>query len=280
MLYLIGYDRSTGIHRLFHSETNSFICGNSFKIKEFIKEYNEEPMNFIVDDIRLIPNGMPNGLYEKGATLGRTFIEAIIDGTICKVVTQNGRVRYITVKHARDIIDDNKSSNCIRHEDGKYELNHVRQYNIQDRICKVRELYKSFINKSKLLGIDNRFQYSLDEDNVILERFIGDNTRVSIPHFITSIGEQAFSECNIDKLSIPESVRYIGGRAFLDSHISNLEIPESVKFIGDQVFYRYRGNIPKHIKTNRNMSILDSNIREHIYNKESFNTPEFYSYFE
>ena len=56
---------------------------------------------------------------------------------------------------------------------------------------------------------------------------------------VTSIGDDAFSDCNsLTSITIPDSVTSIGYAAFIDcSSLTSITIPDSVTFIGDGAFY-------------------------------------------
>ena len=75
-------------------------------------------------------------------------------------------------------------------------------------------------------------------DDGTLTKYLGDNTEVEIPNYITSIGANAFSNRkNLLNVSIPESVKDIGNYAFLGcTGLKKIIIPKGVKYIGDNSF--------------------------------------------
>ena len=80
------------------------------------------------------------------------------------------------------------------------------------------------------------FMYSiLDNENIKIEKYIGNDKTVVIPDTIEdksvkSIGEDAFSNCsNIEKITIPDSVNKIDDYAFCGcSSLNDISIPNSV----------------------------------------------------
>jgi hypothetical protein len=64
-------------------------------------------------------------------------------------------------------------------------------------------------------------------------------TEIVIPEGVTSIGDNAFSECrDLTSINIPESVTSIGDRAFSGCwDLTRIDIPESVTSIGDYAFF-------------------------------------------
>lgn len=76
----------------------------------------------------------------------------------------------------------------------------------------------------------------------ILEAFPGGITGIyTLPDFVTSIGQRAFSGCSLTSLTIPESVKYIGYMAFEHSSITTVTIPHSVTSIDEGAFYGCSG---------------------------------------
>ena len=91
---------------------------------------------------------------------------------------------------------------------------------------------------------DNAFSYLFCEgENYMFESFyykLGKTlTSVIIPEGVTSIGDNAFYECeNLTSVTIPQSVTSIGRGAFsYCKNLTSIAIPNSVTSIGDNAFY-------------------------------------------
>jgi hypothetical protein len=84
-------------------------------------------------------------------------------------------------------------------------------------------------------------QYTLTfttNGNVItLTGYTGTPVSVTVPNFVTSIGDEAFWFCStLRSVTIPESVTNIGVTAFGTCPLTSIVIPESVTTIGDGAF--------------------------------------------
>ncbi len=62
--------------------------------------------------------------------------------------------------------------------------------------------------------------------------------KVVIHEGVTSIGDFAFSFCNVEEVTIPSTVTSIGRRAFMGTPLPSIVIPEGVKTIGENTFWR------------------------------------------
>ncbi|MBQ9947209.1 MAG: fibronectin type III domain-containing protein [Oscillospiraceae bacterium] len=89
------------------------------------------------------------------------------------------------------------------------------------------------------------YEYSLLDDGTIeITDYTGSATELDIPakidgYSVTSIGEEAFAECNsLTNVTLPDSLVYIGDAAFFEcNNLENISpIPDSVTYIGSSAF--------------------------------------------
>ncbi|MBQ4144456.1 MAG: leucine-rich repeat domain-containing protein, partial [Thermoguttaceae bacterium] len=85
---------------------------------------------------------------------------------------------------------------------------------------------------------DRDFKYKIDGDSVTITKYTGSASAVTIPHGVTSIGNEAFSCCaSLTSVTIPGGVTSIGNHAFSwCSSLTSVTIPNSVTSIGNDAF--------------------------------------------
>ena len=92
-------------------------------------------------------------------------------------------------------------------------------------------------SKSKQSIISNEYVVYTSEDNVELVSYIGNNTIITIPNGITSIGNYAFYKLPLVSVSIPSNISIIGTHAFYYcSSLKTITIPNSIVSIGNNAF--------------------------------------------
>lgn len=113
--------------------------------------------------------------------------------------------------------DNRSSSNPMRPAEHFYILNESNEY----------EEVTEITIPNNITSIDNKF-YSFNNVKSII-----------IPESVTSIGYQAFAECDsLISITIPEGVTSIGNYAFeYCSSLTSIIIPESITSIGYRAFY-------------------------------------------
>ncbi len=81
-------------------------------------------------------------------------------------------------------------------------------------------------------------QMLLSSDGTQVIAYWGENSEVTIPEGVQSIGNSAFYDCNsLTSLTLPSSLQSIGDRAFLGcKSLSSLTLPSSLQSIGDSAF--------------------------------------------
>ena len=83
--------------------------------------------------------------------------------------------------------------------------------------------------------IEGDFIYA-DSTKTTLERYIGNSTNVTIPSTVTTIGDYAFYETQIESVSLPEGLTTIEKSAFKYTNLTSVNLPSTLTTIGDYAF--------------------------------------------
>ena len=124
------------------------------------------------------------------------------------------------------------------------------------------------------------FAYHVNEDTIVIDKYIGDSLEVSIPEFIdekevTVIGERAFFESTIEKVILPKSITKVEQLAFGRCSIKELFFYDNLVEIEDGCFMESKNlstvhinaiEAPRYPKLDRNVTYADK-IDRLIINK-------------
>lgn len=107
------------------------------------------------------------------------------------------------------------------------------------------------IENGLIMSADKKILYAMNGDAQIKDLVIPDSIETIMPYAfymrnsfdtvklgknLKSIGEYAFSKCDINKLVIPTNVTTIGERAFADCFITTVKFNKKIKSIGESAF--------------------------------------------
>ena len=104
--------------------------------------------------------------------------------------------------------------------------------------------YGAFMGCGNLAEFKGKFAADggrcLVKDNTLIAYANASGTAYTIPDSVTTIGEDAFSDCeSLTSVTIPDSVTTIGDNAFRNcDSLTSVTIPDSVTTIGNYAFYR------------------------------------------
>lgn len=87
----------------------------------------------------------------------------------------------------------------------------------------------------------DKSQFEFDWTKGEITKYIGTEKNVVVPSMInarkvSSIGDSAFSNAQIDSVILPESITYVGNWAFQNSTIKSIILPDTVKYLGEYCF--------------------------------------------
>lgn len=198
----------------------------------------------------------------------------VVSANICdkqfKITSAYGHVQYVDIKELAEMANSNILYNC-RINSGELEfidkciLKTTREFkdSIDDK-------YNKFIAKSKMVGLDGRFEYSVEGDNIILAQYKGESERFIVPSFITSISSEAFQYSYMESIELNNGLKYIGANAFRASSIRAIEIPETVKYIGQYAFAGNPGLMKIYNSNNNKINVINNELVKMSRNTISF----------
>lgn len=201
-----------------------------------------------------------DGLYYK--TYNNILIGKV-DTDMYKVIDGTDVAKYFTEEELVEMIRCGEISNCKYTADmeNEYKLSFesIDTINLEtDKEFKeqINNKYRAFIAKSKLMGINNDFEYKIEGNRVKYKIYKGNNDKVAIPAFIDTICGEAFKNKDVKLVKLNEGLTHIGSNSFSYNEIPEIDIPESVVYVGQGAF---RGN----------MCLFDVSLQGHAWYKDN-----------
>ena len=255
------------VRSIFNGESENYhnYLNSVANIKEDNKDswyrYNTDYMFFLKEDYPDIYNLINNldSVYESVDVSSISFekesVEWGLQDTIYSysnvtVTPDNASNKSITYESSDEsIVSYNDTGRVKVYATGTATIT-ATSINGKTATMKVNVVEGNGADSSNLIGttvddiIDDNFEYRLLENGTIeITKYIGSDTRVTIPSYIgglrvTSIGSSAFQGCTtITDIVIPGNVASIGYRAFYNcTSLKNVEIQDGVTSIGQDAF--------------------------------------------
>lgn len=143
--------------------------------------------------------------------------------------------RRIGLEHAMDYVYRGVTQNQI-----------IAMANLQGEKQKVENLLATVEAQYARIGEDQTVDYLREirpDGSVIITRYLGDRTRITIPAMldgrrVTAIGERAFHRCKtLEGVTVPPGIREIGKEAFAAcTKLERIALPDTLTTIGDYAF--------------------------------------------
>jgi len=138
-------------------------------------------------------------------------------------------------------------------------------------------VYNSGDTFTTKLSNDNGYIIYTNSEEKILVNYIGEETDLTLPTYITKIKENAFYNCsNLTSVVIGDSVQTIGDMAFYDcDNLTSVVLGDSVETIGYDAFYNCSSLTSVYYKgTASDWNSIS--IRGSIYGNYNFNATRYY----
>lgn len=255
MFYVIGVYQGIGAgmnYIMYETCTESIIIRSESCVKQMMIQYKVGIENIIVDGGRLKLKKWPHKIMRKNRD-GRVIdgceyvLISQVSNTLFKVVSDENCVENLRDTQLKRLIKEERVANCdfIETADGPiYRSTGVMAVNTEKKFKEsIAKKYKEFIAKSSLLGLDLEFDYTIENNDVVLATYTGTSKKVIIPNFITTIRTYAFYESGIEQVIFKDGLKNIGLGAFQGNRISKVEIPATVELICPEAFSENTGLI-------------------------------------
>ena len=249
MLYIIKVEEAKNaddIYHLFDTHTESTFKVTSIRAEILTKALGLEPMNFSFVKEKIQIKQWPNRIahYSNGKKVicSENILLSKINEDRFKLVCAKdiGKISYCSANTLMNLIELNKVANCNYIDDERKVYKSIDTYNTKNNLVFIKSIelkYTEFTAKTALLGLDNSFEYIIENEDVKITIYTGKSTKIILPNFITCICKRAFAYKELKDVKLNEGLKFIGNNAFHGNKIDYIEIPEKVQFIGQDAFY-------------------------------------------
>lgn len=249
MLYILSKTDSESVGA-FETHTNSFLKLDYEELTRLIDKCgfevkNAKPSCGLIN-LNKWPHKLVVGANENYYTAALT---TEVEPGVFKIARCGDCIIYVDKNKLEALIGNNQISNCgYKETSSGIEYSTVDTYNTpynKEFTEYIDNEYRKFIAKAKLLGLDNTFDYRVENNSVILTYYTGESKTVILPNFITSIGNKAFYFKEMKKIGLSNNIEYIGDSVFCGNELRGLVIPEKTKFIGQYSFTMSKRKLDK-----------------------------------
>lgn len=229
-----------------------------------VENLKDENGCVVINNILVAYCGGNNVVFGKNirSVAGRVFyknsnIESVVINPGCEVLgsevfayADNIKTVFIpdSVRKIADDCFDNESDFVIKCHGNTYATDFARKFGYETET------------------VESDFEYEIKDGYVILKKYIGKDTDVTLPSVIEKytvkyIGESCFANGNIESIWIPESVVSIGNNAFYgctELKTVNFANESCIKYIGE---YAFKGTLFENIDgVDENNTVIISDI--------------------
>ena len=264
MLYLFRVARREDIYYLFETRTESIVRGDAYFLTDLIIEHNLRVENVQVEKGSLKIKDWPHSIKPYSTNKAERESKHILLGKVneqrFKIINFVGGVNYISDENLKQLIENGQVANCSLTGVKDKEYKSIDTYTIKTDpkfSSYINKKYAEFVAKAQLMGMDIKFDYTIENEDVKIQNYTGKSTRIIVPNFITAICGSAFSYKEITEVSLNEGLKYIGNNAFSCNHIKNVNLPATVVLVGQEAFEHNETTKKIFTKTNPNTLILN-----------------------
>ena len=257
MLYIIYMqkkdDSNNTLYKIFDTHSESLMSIETDLLTEIILNTKMHVVNASIQNGKILVKNWINGIYTEvnkhgnKQQYGSSYVLIRKEKDEYKLVDIKGDITYYKMTlELKDLIRSGEVANCIFKYDSGESSIETEDVQIIHKDTNYEQLidtkYTQFINKTRLLGYgDMSFTYTIEGQEVRLEKYTGTSKDIIMPSFVTAVRQEAFILKDIKTLRLNEGLKIIGTRAFASYHNSRLlgqvEIPSTVEMLGAGAFY-------------------------------------------
>lgn len=270
MYYMIGtirdkYNDIIG-YRILNYNKKKIMDATLQSIKKALENNTITIENLILRDGEVSLTGGDINKYTSLDTRGKLLTEPSVTLLFGNNADAYSIDNYIVARHTGEIFEESAEdlavynmSNGIVMEDGEYTIGIDSEHIDIGTNCNDKELdriIQGYKSKCKIMGIDYLDIRALNKE-LVLYSVDKSSVEVSIPGFVTIIGDNAFQGCeDLVKVTMGNNIKHIGKKAFNGCiNLGEIDIPEDIKIISKGTFMNC--NSLRHIKMPDSVEMID-----------------------
>ena len=248
MLYLISTQQNrygSYIYSLFETHTESVFKVSDKIIAKLLNVHGMAGKNVCVTEQGISVKNWPHSIrtYSNGHDNIKSpyILLSKISEQRFKLVNRMDLVVYIDESQLKELIASEMIANCSFSLNKQQEKSYMSTDTYETTtdssfVSSIDKKYCEFKAKAALLGLGLDFEYSIENEDVKIRKYVGKSKRVILPTFITTICDNAFSYVGIKEVILNNGLQHIGNNAFHGNSIKQVVLPNSVEFVGQSAF--------------------------------------------
>ena len=231
---------SKDIYHLFETHTESIIKAREDLVIELLEKRKIEAKNIYIKHKKIQIKEWPHNIKPYSVNKADRESEFILLGQIndqrFKLINNTEGVVYATEKQLKRLILFNRVANCS-YEDGTEKSIDTCSIKIDPELIRqTKQKYEEFRAKTRLLGLDVAFEYTIENEDIKITKYTGTSAKVILPNFITTICKEAFMRAHLEEIILNAGLKHVGNGAFAFNRIKHADIPEAVEIVLQNAF--------------------------------------------
>ena len=257
--------------------SNSKIVLNDIELRDLILNTRIQVINASLQGNNIVIRDWGNGIATERNVVRRNQTVTMYEGPKYTVISRNdntykivdhtGIISNMSIEQLANMIKTRNVANCTLTDNGVDTLIKAKDvYEVEkdEEFEKdIASKYTKFALKSMMLGLNNTFEYTIENHEVILSKYTGKGTDVILPSFITAIGKKAFEFKEIAAIKLNQGLKIIGESALAGNELKYIEIPDTVELVGlgalsnnKKLFKNHREINTEQVKLTNNKTII------------------------